>query len=101
MTTTEGTTMQERPPLSPPPQPSLRVRTKEDIVREQVDQWCLGLPNVEWIRVWETGNTYRVDVFSRTYPEDSTISRLKIIRSYKVKLDGDKVIDLTVGSVQS
>lgn len=39
---------------------------------------------------------YRVNIFSSHFVEDSVIKRTTLSKSYYVKVDGDKVTDLTI-----
>ncbi len=68
----------------------------KNLITEAVKGWTIELNNVNLTKITSCyADRYRVDVYTRTYVEGSTLSHNKIEASYFVKVDDGVVTDLT------
>jgi hypothetical protein len=68
----------------------------ERLITDAVRDWTIELNNVNLTKITACyADRYRVDVYTRTYVDGSTISRNKIEASYFVKVNDGVVTDLT------
>ena len=72
-------------------------REHSEAIEAAVKQWTEGVEGIDLIRITAAyGTRYRVDVFTRTEIEHSTLMKNKIERSYFVKCDEENnVVDIS------